>query len=171
MTRSDRPPPADPSQIIADLQRERDEALARETAIAEVLQVINSSPGDPAPVFDAMLEKASRLCGTAFGVFDLYDGKVFRTIALRDAPPALTEFYREPRRPMPGSFTDQIVQGASVVSADDLTEDAIYRRGRGTRAAVDLGGGHSFVGVALRKDEKLLGVFWMYRREVRPFSD
>ena len=100
-----------------------------------------------------------------------YDGEVFRTIALRGASPALTEFYREPRRPMPGSFTDQIVQGASIVSADDLAEDAIYRRGRGTRAAVDLGGGHSFVGVALRKDEELLGVFWMYRREVRPFSE
>jgi adenylate cyclase len=171
---------ADGEQLVADLQRqlaeckaERDEALKQQTATAEVLQVINSSPGDLAPVFDAMLQRAMRLCEAAFGELQIYEDGRLRTVALNGVPPALADFRRgNPVLPAPGTVSGRLVEGMNVVRVDDLMAEQAYRTGAGQRRAlVDLGGARSYLAVALRKDDRLLGAIGIYRQEVRPFSN
>src|SRR5260370_11181271 len=112
----------------ARLITETQEALEQQTATAEVLQVINSSPGDLAPVFDAMLDKAIRLCGGAFGTLMTYDGARFHTAATRELPPPLAEFMREPTEPGPGTTLARVVSGRSVGRVDDIAARAAYRQ-------------------------------------------
>ncbi|HEY2616391.1 MAG TPA: GAF domain-containing protein [Acetobacteraceae bacterium] len=155
----------------ARLITETREALEQQTATAEVLQVINSSPGDLTPVFDAMLEKALHLCGSAFGVLAMFDGEAFHHVAFQGVTPDLAELLRKPARPGPGLALHRVVQGEDVVHIADIVDDDAYRKGvPGRRALADLGGARSQLLVALRKDDVLLGVLLMFRQEVRPFT-
>jgi hypothetical protein len=167
----------DPRQALEALRREldartaeRDEALAQQAAIAEILQIINSSPGNLTPVFDALLEKALRLCEAAFGLLIIWDGEQFHRVAFRGVPVELIEAMRQPLKPVPGGFADRLVCGERVIAVTDLLEAGDQPIGPGAQLLVSFGA-RSYVGVALRKDEALLGGIVIYRREVRPFSD
>src|SRR5207253_4912134 len=113
----------------ARLITETREALEQQTATAEVLGVINSSPGDLAPVFDALLDKALRLCGGAYGTLHRYDGELFHVMAgvHRDGRTAEAVRNRPPFRPTPGGPLHRIVQGEPVASVEYLFQVHVYR--------------------------------------------
>ena len=108
---------------------EQREALEQQTATAEVLQVINASPGNLAPVLDAMLEKATRLCDAAFGDLLIYNSEVFHRAAMQGVTPAMAEFLREPIHPEsePGSALYRMVHGENILHQADITDDEVYR--------------------------------------------
>jgi class 3 adenylate cyclase len=157
----------------ARLLTETREALNQQAATAEVLQVINSSPGNLAPVFDAMLEKAMRLCGAKFGILWKYDGEDYHATALRGVPPALAEFVRRPMKPAPGGAFSELVGGKAVFQTADIANSELYRSGASPlrRAFVDLGGTQTVLFVALRKDSTLLGALTIYREENKHFTE
>ena len=157
---------ANPDQFIADLQRqlaeckvERDEALEQQTATTEVLQVINSSTGDLASVFSAILERATRLCKADFGIFLTYDGERFHTVALHNVPEPYAQFMeRNPPQPGPDSAIGRILRGECVVRIDDVTQDRAFFLGDLRRRAIaELGRARSYVAVGLHQCQKLLG--------------
>jgi hypothetical protein len=164
----------DPSETIAALRREletsaaeRDEALAQQAAISEVLQIINASSGDLAPVFDAILEKAFSLCGAIYGSLQVYDGEHFRAVAVRGLPEAFADLLRAGFLPNPKHPQTGILRGERFVQIPDMAELDVP----GSEAAVKLGGMRTALSVPLRKDGALIGQIVAARPEVRPFSD
>ena len=157
----------------ARLITETREALERQTATAEVLQVINSSPGELAPVFEAMLDKALGLCGAAFGVLWTYDGERMHAAALRGLPSAMAEFLTRCPHPVGSDNAHaRLLHGQPVVHILDVADDQAYRSGDPIRRVfVELGGGRTLLAVPLRKEKTFVGDFVIYRQEVRPFSD
>jgi PAS domain S-box-containing protein len=146
--------------------------LEQQTATGEVLQVINSSPGMLAPVFDTLLEKAMRLCEAAFGEFIVAEGDRVRAVAVRGAPAAFAELRSRSASPTPGSIMARVLAGEPVIHTADAKDDDLYRRGDPHRLAlVDLAGARTTVAVTLIKDGTVLGAINLYRQEVRPFTD
>ncbi len=157
----------------ARLLQELRESLDRQTATAEILEVINRSPGNLAPVFDAMVERAMRLCEAAYGHVFVYDGELFHLVAAHGEA-RYVDWIREsgPRPPASSLTFGRIVAGEPLVHIGDIAEDEPYRTGNPrARTIVDEHGIHTLLSVALRKEDKLLGTIVLYRQEARPFSD
>jgi len=149
------------------------EALEQQTATSEVLQVISSSPGDPQPVFQAMLKNAVRLCEAKFGHIYRWDGDALHLVATQNTPVAFAEARKSsPFRPSAETPTGRMIANKAVVQAADLRAEKAYAdRDPWIIAGVELGGVRTVLMVPMLKDNELIGAFSVYRQEVRPFTE
>jgi GAF domain-containing protein len=157
----------------ATLRRELSEALERQTATSEVLQVISSTPGNLEPVFQKMLESATRVCGAKFGTMNLVEGNNVRLVALYNVPPAYADALGQSRtfRPHPESPLGQVISTKQVVHIADVRTNPAYLEGSpGIVGLSNLGGARTLVIVPM-KDAELVGTIGVYRQEVRPFTN
>jgi GAF domain-containing protein/anti-sigma regulatory factor (Ser/Thr protein kinase) len=154
------------------LHNETKEALEQQTATSEILGVISSSPTDLAPVFDAILKRATQLCDAHLGVLNLYDGERFRSVAQLGANPEFGKyiFERGAFRPVGGSA--RMLSERRTVQVPDLREGEAYRA-RKTDAVkfVEVAGARTLLAVPLLKEGRVIGGISIYRPEVRPFTE
>jgi GAF domain-containing protein len=151
------------------LLNELRQSLEQQTATADVLRVISSSPGELKPVFNTMLENAVRICDAKFGTLYGIDNGAFDAVALFGAPPALVEFWRQhgSYRPPAGTALDRLLRTEDVVRVSYQSEEPDAAMG----PSAMFGGGRSFVVVPMLKENVLIGAITIYRQEVRPFTD
>src|SRR5262249_13870015 len=155
------------------LLNELRESLQQQTATADVLQVVSSSPGELEPVFHAMLENATRVCGSNFGTLYLREGEAFRAVSMHGAPPAyLQSRLAQLVQPGRGRGLGGAVRTKQAVHIADVTAEPAYRERDPMRvAAADLGGVRTMLNVPMLKENESIGVITIYRQEVRPFTD
>jgi two-component system NtrC family sensor kinase len=164
--------PANHKIRAARLSRERDEALERERATSEVLRVISSSPGELEPVFQTILENATRICRAQFGTLNIYDGNAFRTVALHNPPPQFAFRLGAVIRPHPESGLAHVARTTQIAHINDLRTRQPYLDGdKAVVALVDLAGARTLLIVPMLNVGKLVGAISIYRQEVRPFTD
>jgi len=147
--------------------RDLSEALEQQTATSEVLRVISSSPGELARVFQAMLENATRICGAKFGILFRYEGGAFHPAAMTNVPPAFADFLDRQGSfaPVRGQLFGRLAQTRKVIHVIDRATEPT------PSPSVRYGGARSSIGVPLLKGKELVGAFFIYRTEVRPFTD
>jgi GAF domain-containing protein len=148
------------------------EALEQQTATSEVLQVISSSPGELEPVFTTMLEKAVRICDAKFGTLYLYEEGGLRLVAAHDVPEFFEARGSSPIQPAPGGGLDVAMRTKRTIHISDLAASQSYaERHPRMVEAVELGGIRTVVAVPMLKDDEVIGIIAIHRREVRPFTD
>jgi GAF domain-containing protein len=154
----------DPQGEVARVTRDLNEALRRETATSEVLEVIRRSSGELEPVFEAILDKAITICEAKFGSLFRFDGKTLRPDAQVGAPSSLIEAQRRLGGPVRGSLLERVMKTKQVNSTVDAAADPF------PGLAAKHAGARSIVGVPMLKDDTLIGAILVHRQEVRPFD-
>jgi GAF domain-containing protein len=151
------------TRLLSELR----ESLQQQTATADVLKVISSSPGELEPVFEAMLQNATRICEAKFGTIFRYDGEFLHWVAGVDTPPALLELQKKrgPYLPESGTLLDRVLHTREVAHSPDYAAEPIPGN------AATLGGARSTVAVPMLKDSELVGAIIIYRQEVKAFTD
>jgi GAF domain-containing protein len=159
----------------ARLLNELRQSLEQQTATADVLRVISSSPGELEPVFEAILENATRICKANFGLCALYENGAFHRPAMYNAPPAFAQAIAE-REPLfrPSSLSG-LVEAATtkqVIHISDFSEHAAYKQGDvGAVRMVELAGARTNLIVPMLKEGEFVGTISIYRQEVHPFTE
>src|SRR6516164_1753165 len=155
--------------------RELSEALEQQTATADVLHIISSSPGELQPVFDTMLENAVRICEAKFGNLLLYEGNGFRFAALYGPESYIESSWQEPvvdLRDQPDAPLTRAAKGKQVVHILDLRNDPTYlARFPRLVQLVEVAGARTLLLVPLLKDQMVIGAITIYRTQVQPFAD
>jgi GAF domain-containing protein len=153
------------------LFNETKESLERQTATAEILKVIASSPSDVQPVFEAILDGATRLCHAHLAVMNLFDGEHYRTVALRGGGPEFAQWALGRGAFKPTEGLARLVQARQAYQHADVRDSDSFRAG-GENAVkfAELGGARTLLVVPLLKEGQLLGNIAIYRPEVRPFE-
>src|SRR5262245_26126203 len=156
----------------ARLTRELDEAREQLTATSEMLKVISSSSGELEPVFEAILENATRICQARFANLNLYDGNFFRRAAIHNPTPEFAMMLGEVIRPHPESGFGIVARTKQVVHIDDVRTRRPYLEGDEANVKfVDRSGARTVLAVPMLKNDKLLGLIAIFRQEVRPFTE
>jgi GAF domain-containing protein/anti-sigma regulatory factor (Ser/Thr protein kinase) len=159
------------ARLFQELQarnHELTEALEQQTATAEILDAISRSPTDLQPVFDAIAERAVRLCGALFGSVYRFDGELIHMVADFNYPLEALEASRQlfPARPGRGLFTGRAILERAVVHVPDIEADPEYEPHVMIRAA----GFRSALSVPMLRDEAPIGAITVWRADVGPFG-
>ena len=160
------------TRLLSELR----ESLQQQTATADVLKVISSSPGDLAPVFETMLENATRICEAQFGTLYRAEGDGVRCVGMHNAPKAFIEERRRNPviRPNPATVfgralaTKRPAQIADI--RDEIQSSNVPSGYTGTQLA-NLAGARTVLAVPMLKDDELIGGILIFRQEVREFTD
>ncbi len=164
------------TRLLNELHQRTDdlsEALDQQTATSEVLKVISSSAGELQPVFQTMLQNATRICEAHIGILFRYEDGAFTAVSLLGVTPAYAEYLnRGPIRPGSGTGLGRVASTRQTIHIVDTQAENAYAEAEPLRVATaKLGGARTLLNVPMLKDGELIGSIGIYRQEVRPFTD